>query len=39
MNLSMAVLYEFMVEIPSLESDSDYIIKVEWDENRGLYKA
>ena len=37
--LSQAILYEYMAEIPPLESDFDYIIKVEHDENGKLYIA
>jgi len=35
----MAILYEFMREIPPLDSDEEYIIRVEWDENGKLYKV
>ena len=37
--LSRAILYEYMAEIPPLESDFDYIIKVEYDENGKLFIA
>jgi len=38
-DLGMADLYEYMAEMPPLESELEYIVKVEWDEHRGLYKV
>jgi hypothetical protein len=35
--LSQAILYEFVAEIPPLENDFDYIVKVGQDENGKLY--
>jgi len=39
MNLFMAILYEYMGEIPPMDNDEEYIIKVEYDKNGKLYKV